>query len=119
MRQRVTTIIAVAALLTVGAAPALAAPGGIPGPPPDHVRGADNAIVDDSDAEMRELPEWAKAYGKRIKDTFGLPFGHLLQCGEDSEAFEACPEDLEFPEDGHGASAFWIFTEPGLLIVGL
>ena len=91
---------------------------------------------------MSKLPAHAKAYGKRIKDHYGIPFGHLQQCAaaavdddgavdgdealdgdEDGEepkkALEACPDDLEFPEDENGAKAFWVFTEEGLLILGV
>ena len=114
MRQRVVTMIAVAALLIVGAAPALAAPGGVPGPPADHVKGADDVAVDDAGADMHGPPEWAKAYGWRIKDAFDMPYGHLVQCNKEVGAYEDwdCPTDvefpdLEFPEDNPGAKAFW------------
>lgn len=138
----------VAALLVFGAAPAIAAPGGVPGPPPDHDK-AKNKVVDDEvsgddDAVVESaMPDWAKAYGKRIKDTYGVPFGHIQQCigsaddvdGDDDgatmdddepkKALEACskilfdyPEVAEFPEDQHGAMAFWVFTENNMIIIG-
>lgn len=139
MRKRLILLMA-AALLALGAAPAVAAPGGVPGPPPDHDKAKDK-VVDDEAAgddevvvEESTVPDWAKAYGKRIKDAYGVPFGHLQQCagvadvdGDDStvdddpkQALEACPTDLEFPEDESGAKAFWVFveSEAGLPIVG-
>lgn len=122
----------------ISAVPVSAAPGGVPGPPPGHDKAKDDAPEVDAEVDDdSELPEWAKAYGKRIKDEYGVPFGHLQQCADlvddepiveaatedDAEdpkkALEACPEDLEFPEGENGAKAFWVFTEPGLLIVGL
>lgn len=136
-----------AALLVLGAAPAIAAPGGVPGPPPDHDKAKDK-VVDDEVAGDEEVvtesavPDWAKAYGKRIKDAYGVPFGHVQQCigsiddvdgddvdGDDvddpKKALEACediltefPNVTEFPEDESGAMAFWVFTESNLLIVG-
>lgn len=131
-----------AALLVLGAAPALAAPGGVPGPPPDHDKAKDKVVEDDvaGDEDVVEdssVPEWAKAYGKRIKDQYGVPFGHLQQCAgvadvdgavdgdevtvdddDPKKALEACPEGLEFPEEETGAKAFWVFTEMGGLILG-
>ena len=130
-----------AALVVFGAAPAIAAPGGVPGPP-DHAKAKDKVVddevvTDDEVVEEDSVPEWAKAYGKRIKDMYGVPFGHLQQCagiadddvvdGEESsmddddpkKALEACPEDLEFPEDETGAKAFWVFTESQLVLVGI
>jgi hypothetical protein len=129
-------LFATVALLMISAVPVSAAPGGVPGPPPGHDKAKDDVPeVDDADPAVKELPEWAKAYGKRIKDAYGIPFGHLQQCAgladdepaaEDAtadddkvkKALEACPEDLEFPEDENGAKAFWVFTEIGLVIVG-
>jgi hypothetical protein len=138
MSKRLIVLFATVALLMISAVPVSAAPGGVPGPPPGHDKAKDDTpAVDDDEADVKELPEWAKAYGKRIKDEYGVPFGHLQQCadlvddepiadaatGDDDDeakkALESCPEDLEFPEDENGAKAFWVFTEPGLLIVGL
>lgn len=146
MRKRTATIIAAAALMIVSAAPALAAPGGIPGPPDNP--GGDHAAARgaDADSESTGLPTWAKAYGKRIIDEFGMPYGQLLKCSDDfvadegetaeesdadegeaaeeSEAkFAECPdpEDFEFPDEP-GASALGLalfFTESGELIVAL
>ena len=103
-------MIAVAALLIVGAAPALAAPGGVPGPPDGHIQGTDDVTVDDADADTTGPPDWAWAYGYRIKAETGLTYGHLLQCNDDVDAFEACTEalivELYFPEEP-GAKVFW------------
>lgn len=136
MKRRLIVLMAAVALLMVGAVPASAAPGGVPGPPPGHEKSRDD-VATDGDAEVSKLPSWAKAYGKRIKDHYGIPFGHLQQCagvadgdvvgGDDAagdedepkKALEACPEDLEFPEDQNGAKAFWVFTEEGLAILAL
>ncbi len=128
---------AAVALLMIGATPVAAAPGGVPGPPPGHEKSkgepAEVEEVEDGEIES-SVPEWAKAYGKRIKDAYGVPFGHLQQCAgmddvdpaedtDDTEdtkkALENCPEDLEFPEDGNGAKAFWVFTEDGLAILAI
>lgn len=119
MKQRVATIITIAAMLIVGAAPVLAAPGDDPGAPEDprgergvsadHIGGPG----DEGDSEVPGLPEWAKAYGKRIIETFGLPYGHLLQCDDDPDAFETCDEALQlvgvldFPDEP-GARVFWM-----------
>lgn len=140
MRRRLIVLMAVAALLMVGAVPVSAAPGGVPGPPPDHWKFADDTVADEDgeDGDVSKLPAHAKAYGKRIKDAYGIPFGHLQQCAKAAEgdavvdgdevvdedespkkALEACPEELEFPADEQGAKAFWVFAEPGLLIMGL
>ena len=141
MRRRLIVLIAVAALLMVGAVPVSAAPGGVPGPPPGHGKSADDVASPDADGDDKGPPEWAKAYGKRIKDAFGIPYGHLQQCikaadteadinGDESvadeekpkKALEACPEgdDLpEFPEGEQGAKVIWVIVEPGLLILGL
>jgi hypothetical protein len=143
MGQRITILAAAVALLIVGAAPAIAAPGGVPGPP--EGRGPDkDAVIDHPSVEESNLPPWAKAYGKRIKDEFGIPFGHLQQCaglddgapvdGDESaegdeydegeekprKALEACPEDFEYPEDTRGAAAFFwaVFTEAGAVVLG-
>lgn len=146
MKQRLVTLLAAAALLVVGAAPALAAPGGVPGPPEGHGRtGSDDAVVADEGEVESKLPAHAKAYGKRLKDHYGIPYGHLQQCAgiaddgdvsegdeavdgdeaadgdEPRKALEACPEEgeLVFPEDGQGAKALWILTEAGLLVAGV
>lgn len=139
LNKRLIVLFATIALLMISAVPVSAAPGGVPGPPPGHDKAKDLTpdVVEEEEADTNELPEWAKAYGKRIKDEYGVPFGHLQQCADlvddepiaetatevDTEnpkkALEACPDDLEFPEGENGAKAFWVFTEPGLLIVGL
>ena len=116
MRRRAVILLAIAALLIVAAVPAFAAPGGEPGPPADHVKGADDVEVAEGDG-MEGPPEWAKAYGWRIKDALGLPYGHLLQCNDDPDAFEACAEallveGLMFPEDEPGAKMFWTVNGP-------
>jgi len=138
MTRRVVSLFAVAALFLLGAAPVSAAPGGVPGPPPDHWKAADDGDVAAGDVEAEELPEQAKAYGKRIKDEFGMPYGHVQQCarylagdmakdvdadeGEDEKApkwLEACEEMDEppvLPEGEQGAKAFWVFTESGMAI---
>ena len=129
----------------VAAVPVSAAPGGVPGPPAGHEKARDDVASDDADVatdgeeDVSKLPAWAKAYGKRIKDEYGIPYGHLQQCagvadvdgddvdGDDAtadddepkKALEACPEDLEFPEDEQGAKAFWVFTEAGMAVMGL
>ena len=132
MTRRLVALLAVAALFLLGAAPVSAAPGGVPGPPPDHWKSADNGEVDDGDGEAKELPAWAKAYGKRIKDMYGMPYGHLQQCARDMDAdaeadaeadgdgegdenkgpkwHTGCEDLPEFPEDEHGAKAFWVFN---------
>ncbi len=143
LKKQLIVLLATVALLAVGAVPATAAPGGIPGAPATHekvkdkpAKGAEDVVeVDDELADAKELPAWAKAYGKRIKDEYGMPYGHLQQCaaasaedvvGDDnvlddkeSEKSLECPEDLDFPEDAQGAKALWIFTEVGLLVVGV
>jgi hypothetical protein len=145
MTRRVVSLFAVAALFLLGAAPVSAAPGGVPGPPPDHWKAADDGDVAVGDVEAKELPDWAKAYGKRIKDEFGMPYGHVQQCArylagdmdedvdadidadesEDEKApkwLEAC-EELEetpvLPEGAHGAKAFWVSvsTEVGIAVL--
>ncbi len=140
MKRRLIVLAAAAALLMVGAVPVSAAPGGVPGPPPGHGKSGDDVVVDsdgDASEEDSKIPDWAKAYGKRIKDEYGVPFGHLQQCagvvdgdnlpeGEDAltgadepkKALEACPENLDFPEDESGAKAFYVFTQAGHLILG-
>lgn len=135
MMKRMIVLMAAAALLMVGAVPVSAAPGGVPGPPPGHEKARDD-VATDSDGEASKLPSHAKAYGKRIKDYYGVPFGHVQQCAgvvdgdeavegdEDGEepkkALEACDElpEFEVPEE-NGAKAFWVLTEAGLLVVGL
>ena len=139
MRNRLTVLAATVALLLVGAVPVSAAPGGVPGPPPGHGKSADKAVAGDvatPDGDKKGgPPDWAKAYGWRIKDAFGIPFGHLQQCagvadgdgaaeadevatGDEVEdgvkkALEACPDpgEYEFPEGESGAKAFWVFYE--------
>lgn len=137
MRRRLIVLIAVTALLMIGAVPVSAAPGGVPGPPPGHAKAADDVVEPDADGDVKGPPAHAKAYGKRIKDAYGIPFGHLQQCvraadGEPEvddadaaesddapkKALEACPDNLEFPDDEHGAMAFWVFVEPGMFLVG-
>ncbi|MEN8114241.1 MAG: hypothetical protein ABFS21_07620 [Actinomycetota bacterium] len=113
--RRVAILIAVAALLIVAAVPAFAAPGGEPGPPADHVKGLDNDVAEDGD-DMEGPPEWAKAYGWRIKNEFGLPYGHLMMCGDEAETLpfdaELCPAlPLEIPPETFGASAFWTWAD--------
>ena len=143
MKRRLIVLIAVTALLLVGAVPVSAAPGGVPGPPPGHGKAADDAVADDGDeADVKGPPEWAKAYGKRIKDAYGIPYGHLQQCakaaaddgeaevdGDDAvaddeepkKALEACDEEWVFPEEMEGAKAFWVYveTEDLLPVVGM
>jgi hypothetical protein len=142
MRNRLIVLVATVALLLVGAVPVSAAPGGVPGPPPGHGKSADNTVAGDvgtPDGEKTKggPPEWAMAYGKRIKDYYGIPFGHLQQCArapgdeeadgdeiaadditgaaEDDakKALEACAElpEYEFPEGEPGAKAFAMFNE--------
>lgn len=143
LKKQLTVLLAAVALLLVGAVPVSAAPGGIPGPPAGHekakdkpAKGADAAVeVDDEATNETQLPAWAKAYGKRIKDEFGAPYGHIQQCAaasagdadvvdddvtvpdDDSNKPFECPENLEFPADDLGAKALWVFTEAGLLVV--
>ncbi|MEN8235305.1 MAG: hypothetical protein ABFR89_10335 [Actinomycetota bacterium] len=111
--RRVAILISVVALLIVAAVPAFAAPGGEPGPPADHVKGLDDDVAEDGD-DMGGPPAWAKAYGWHIKNEFGLPYGHLMMCGDEVETlpFDAvlCPvESLEIEEGTLGASSFWIW----------
>ena len=150
LSKRLIVLLATVALLMIGAVPVSAAPGGVPGPPPGHEKVKDKAPkVDDGESDVKELPAHAKAYGKRIKDAYGIPFGHLQQCAgvadeepeaadateeditaEDDEkvkkALEACPEGLVFPNGETGAKALWesveplfVVTEAGLLILGV
>jgi len=147
MRKRLILLLAAAMLVLFGAAPVYAAPGGVPGPPADHGNHGHNAVTDETDDTgdtvapgdtTSHVPDWAKAYGRRIIDEYGMPYGHLQQCAgvtvapgdEASNADEAtdeaprgtldaCPTDLQFPEVGQGAKAFWLFTELGKLILGL
>jgi hypothetical protein len=113
MRRRIAIMIAVSALVIGGAAPALAGrpdnPGGDRGVSADHIGLRGGEVGDD----IQGPPEWAKAYGKRILDAYGLPYGHLLQCADGAEAFAACEDALAvgeggtvFPEDP-GAMVFW------------
>jgi hypothetical protein len=141
MTKRLIVLAAAVALLLIGAVPVSAAPGGVPGPPPGHGKSEDKVVADEepeSEGDETGPPEWAKAYGKRIKDAYGIPFGQLQQCADvdddgtedlaptgDAPAeddvtkrLDACPADLEFPEGESGAKAFWVFTEAGALIVG-
>jgi hypothetical protein len=142
LRKRLIVLFATVALLMVAAVPVSAAPGGIPGPPAGHEKARDDVASDGADATVKKLPDWAKAYGKRIKDEYDIPFGHLRQCagladeepvaeGDDvvsddkpKKALEACPEDLAFPDE-NGAKAFaefaglLVFTEDSQLVVGI
>jgi hypothetical protein len=135
-------LIAASVLLVVGATPVLAAPGGVPGPPADHGNHGKQdteVVAPDGDGTTSNVPDWAKAYGRRIQDEYGMTYGHLQQCAKTTDSSDdtqpvdlstatddgsvttltACPEDLQFPEDGQGAKAFWVFTEQGMLILGL
>jgi hypothetical protein len=152
MRERLILLTAVVALLVVGTVPASAAPGGVPGPPEGHGPSVDKPRPPkaDADGESKDNgpPEWAKAYGWRIQDEFGMTYGHLQQCAraaavdgvegdaaveseesgdDDSSKFflDDCPvgeEMPEFPEEP-GAKALWeafvVATESGMLIVGM
>jgi len=136
LRKRLIVLVAAAALLMVGAVPVYAAPGGIPGPPAGHEKSHGNphdaAPAPDDDTEATShVPDWANAYGRRILDEFGMTYGHLQQCANQSdetvapadeddtgdEAFGnpnlTCPEgeeeQVQFPEDDPGAKAFWLF----------
>ena len=137
MRKQLIVLVAAVALLLVGAVPVSAAPGGVPGPPPGHGKSSDDVVTDDGDAAKKGgPPEWAKAYGKRIKDFYGIPFGHLQQCaradaavvdGDEGVADEATEGDEEgvkkaleacddlpeyvFPDDQSGAKAFYQLNE--------
>lgn len=147
LRNRLIVLAAAAALLMVGAVPVYAAPGGVPGPPAGHEKSHEkshgkNATTPDSESETdvdtdtdtdtSHVPDWANAYGRRIIDEFGMPYGHLQQCADQSaaagdEAPEVddapevdaapsngavtCPEEpVAFPEDAPGAKAFWLFV---------
>lgn len=151
MRNRLIVLMATVALLLVGAVPVSAAPGGVPGPPPGHGKSGDNGPADDvatpEDGEREPgPPEWAPAFGRRIMDTYGIPFGHLQQCiraaddgdvvdGDDAgyddqedvkRSLEYCDDldDYEVPEEP-GARAFavfnglWVMPEAGLPILAL
>jgi hypothetical protein len=124
MRQRVATMIAVAALLIVGAAPALAAPGDVPGRPdnPGENRGVSAEHIDmrgveggvEVDSELGTPPDEAKAYGYRIIDEFRVPYGHLLQCDQEIGTYgdgdcRSRREGLRFPDGEPGVMAFWTF----------
>ncbi len=128
LRTRIIVLFAVVSLLLIGAAPVSAGPGGVPGPPEGHDKAKEKEATEDG--ETNGPPSWAKAYGKRIQDEFGLTYGQLQQCDranedagdgsvEPSEEPTDCPADLEFPEDERGAKAFWVFTEAGLAIVAI
>ena len=98
MRNRLIVLMATVALLLVGAVPVSAAPGGVPGPPPGHGKSADDAgsgdvATPDDDVKQNGPPEWAKAYGKRIKDAYGIPYGHLQQCIRDAAGDETVDGD--------------------------
>ncbi|NIA03337.1 MAG: hypothetical protein GWP12_02205, partial [Nitrospirae bacterium] len=129
----------VAALLIAGAIPALAAPGGIPGPPADHGHGTVAAPGHSDVAEAPEAeapskievsdgdgpPEWAKAYGWRIKNVYGMTYGHIRICATGNEHAQEqleCPDDpgFEFPTETHGASGFWLYfhSENGAVVMG-
>jgi len=121
-------LIAVAALVIAGAVPALAAPGGVPGPPNGHGKATVTApaVADempDMDDEVGEMPDmdappaWAKAYGWRIKNEYGMTYGHLRICATGNEKAQENLECSEFdpPEgfedammDEHGAGGFWV-----------
>lgn len=122
-------LIAAAALLLVGAVPVYAAPGGVPGPPAGHEKTHgnphDDATAPQTDDDATGPPEWANAYGRRILEEFGMPYGHLQQCADQSDTTVdqgteiddssdnpnlTCPEEeVQFPEDSPGAKAFWLF----------
>ncbi len=131
MKQRLITLIAVTALLIGGAVPALAGkpdnPGNDRGASAEHidVRGEDNG---DEDGDRRGPPDGVAAYGWRIKDAYGLPFGLLLQCNpdfvpdtkdEDAKVWPTCEEALAMGDGATlwelGASAFWA-TNQGLFL---
>jgi hypothetical protein len=128
----VTTLLAAAALLMVGAAPVSAAPGGVPGPPPDHGNPHQHqAPAADTGDDLPGPPDWANAYGWRIQTEYGMTYGHLQQCAgvsdesatptaetDDVAPQTECPEEavLEFLGDVHGAMAFWVATHN--LIIG-
>ena len=144
LSKRLIVLLATVALLMISAVPVSAAPGGVPGPPPGHDKAKDDAPeADDGESETKELPAHAKAYGKRIKDLFGFPYGHLQQCArlaadepvedeavseddEEKKSLEACMTDPQFPDDERGAKAFFDFnealfvvTDSGDLVVGI
>ncbi|MDK1096043.1 MAG: hypothetical protein QGM47_02065 [Actinomycetota bacterium] len=123
MRQRLITLIAVTALLIGGAVPALAEK-------PDWA-GEGRGPSAGEETDRRGPPDDAKAYGWRIKDAYGLPFGLLLQCNPDfvpdevSEGYEAfgvtCENVLDFEDADDkgtswelGASVFWT-TNKGII----
>lgn len=141
MRNRLIVLMATVALLLVGAVPVSAAPGGVPGPPPGHgksdvVKG--DKVTPDGDEKQNGPPEWANAYGRHIKNAYGIPYGHVQQClraapgdtaadgdevaagdevSDDGEAgvkkaLENCPEaDRYMVPEGPGAKAFWTANE--------
>jgi hypothetical protein len=137
LRKRLVVLATAATLLMAAAVPAYAAPGGVPGPPPDHEVSHGNphqdATTPDADGETSHVPDWAPAYGRRILDEFGVTYGHLQQCTDQSAATgdEAtdiddspgnpnltCPEEeVQFPEDAPGAKAFWLFFLLSKLVV--
>ncbi|MEN8040350.1 MAG: hypothetical protein ABFR95_02500 [Actinomycetota bacterium] len=138
MRERVAILIAASALLIAGASPAFAAPGKSEGAGENRGASADHIAARGAhgDSEMPGLPESAKAWGKRIIDEYGMPFGHLQQCRDDFVADEEvepleegeepkepreCPEGLVFPDEP-GASAFGMLvfeSESGEIVLGI
>ena len=130
--RRIVVLLSAAALLAVTAVPVSAAPGGVPGPPANKENAVDHEKPEKdkkAEGETNGPPDWANAYGLRIQEEFGMPFGQLQQCAgvvgaeegeeEGEKAFlDLCPGDVEFPEGETGASAFWVFyTESGLPVV--
>ncbi len=119
-------LIAVATLVVAGAAPAFAAPGGEHGAPEGHGHATEKPDMDDMVGEMPDMeapPEWAKAYGWRIKNATGMTYGHIRICttgNENARSEDKCAgldgewaEDFEFPEDmrGLGAGGFWVLLD--------
>ena len=123
-------LIATAVLLLVGAVPVYAAPGGVPGPPAGHGKVDHGAVTTDTTVldvgtDATGVPDWAKAYGKRIQEEYDMTYGHLQQCARMADgsgdevtdstetpltAPDTCPTDLQFPDGVHGAMAFWVAT---------
>ncbi len=120
-------LIAVATLVVAGAAPAIAAPpSGVPGQGHGHAaekpdKGMDDVM--DEAPDMEAPPEWANAYGWRIKNAYGMTYGHLRICMVGNETAREnleCPELSDDPEapdflgamGEHGAGGFWVFLNP-------
>ena len=106
MRNRLIVLTATVALLLVGAVPVSAAPGGVPGPPSGHHKSGDDVVTDD--VETPDAGEKkGNAYGWRIKNEYGIPYGHLQQCIRDiageatAEGDEAVADDTK-SDDGEG-----------------